>query len=474
MNEIRSFSPTPDAPHNVEAEQQLIGAILTNNGVYNAVAHIVSTDHFHDPVHRRIFAKVSSLIEQGSLASPVTLRTIFAQDAGLAELGGPAYLVRMAGAAISSYAAPEYAMMILDLANRRALLGSMAEAQAIITKGGALDAAQSVIETALNLVATQSVRKPSMSFLAAMTQSIDATNRAYQGEASGLKMGLKEFDDLTGGLFAGDMMVIAGATSMGKTSTAMALVDGVAKQGIAVAVASLEMSEASLVARILSAHASVPYFRLRNGDISEAEFRRVIETAQGLEAFPVEIIAPHIREIAVIHGAARRVQAKFAAMEKPLGLIVVDYLQLVASRGQNTLERVSEAARGVKHMAMQLGVPVVVLSQLGRDVEKRDDHRPRLSDLADSSEIEKASDVVMFCHRESYYLEREGPPKGKDGKVSTEALVDHEAAVRATKAQMDLIVGKHRSGAIGDAKIGCDITLNQLWSLGDTTKAMEF
>ena len=473
MNHATGFQPSTEPPHNIEAEQQLLGAIMLNNETFHRVSDIIGEEHFFDPVHGRIWQACAARIRKDHVASPVSLRGMADTDEGLQQLGGYRYLVRLAGAAMPAQFARDYALIILDQHQRRKLLTAVDEARSGLMLGRDLGEVNGVIEAAVHTLTLTEAKQPSTSFLAAMTSSISSTFKAFQGEASGLKCGIKEFDDLTGGMFPGDYIVIAGGTSMGKSSLALGVVKGVAEQAKGVAVVSLEMSEDSLAQRILASESRIPYFRLRSGEISEAEGKKLITAARKLESLPVDIVGPHVREIGAIYAVAKRLQQTMVN-RGGLQLLVIDYIQLVRAPGKDRFQMIAEVSTGLKSLGMMLGIPVIALSQIGRDVASRDDKRPRLADLSDSSQIEKDSDMVIFTHREHYYLEREGAPRGKDGKVKTEALVDHEAALAASKTQMDLIMAKHRSGAIGSKKIGCDITTNRFWSLSDTTEAMEF
>ncbi len=473
MQHSTNIIPTTEPPHNIEAEQQLLGAILGSNDVFHRVSDLISDEHFYEPCHARIWQACAARIKLDHLASPVSLAQMADSDGGIMELGGRNYLIRMVGASIGTYAARAYAMIILEMHQRRQLLRAVDEARSGLMIGRDMAEVHGVIEAAMHTLTLTEVKKPSTSFLAAMTASIERTFKAYQGDASGLKCGIREFDELTGGMFPGDYIVVAGGTSMGKTSLALGIVKGVAEQAKGVAVVSLEMSEDSLAQRILASESRIPYFRLRSGDISESEGKKLLGAAQKMEAMPVEIVGPHVREIGAIYAVAKRLQK---SMEKRGGLrlLVIDYIQLVRAPGRDRFQMIAEVSTGLKSLGMMLGIPVIALSQIGRDVASRDDKRPRLADLSDSSQIEKDSDMVIFTHREHYYLEREGAPRGKDGKIKAESLVDHDAALNASKSQMDLIMAKHRSGAIGERKIGCDITTNRFWSLHDTTAAMEF
>lgn len=465
----------PDGTINIQAEQQLLGAILINPDAYYRVSDFVTAEMFFDPVHQRIWNLCVSRFKADHLVSPVALRHLMADDAGLEALGGPAYLVRLAGAAISSAAARDYGMILLDCMQRRKLLDALQAAQRGLVSGADLQEVSGAVEGAMAGLLTAEARKPTTSFLSAMTSAVDEMVRAYQGEGIGLMTGISDIDEVTGGLLPGDYIVLGGATSMGKTALALGIINNVAQRGYGVGIASIEMREESLAQRILSAHSAVPYNRMRSGDLSQNELRRALESAAEIQDLPIEIMGPHVRDIGAIYATARRQKAILdVRAPKKFGLLVIDYIQLVRGPGKNQIERMQEVSPAIKALAKLLNVPVIALGQIGRNVGEREDKRPHITDLSDSSQIEKDADTIILAHREHYYLEREGAPRGKDGKVKTEALVDHEAALKATWPQMDALIRKNRAGPIKDVKIGCDIATNRFWSLKEDQPEMEF
>src|SRR6056297_1786229 len=302
MNEVSVFNPTgaeieaPDSvPHSIEAEQQLLGAILTNNDIYDRVAAIIGPQHFYDPVHARIFETAAARISRNALASPVTLRAFLEEDEGLKELGGPAYLVKLAGAAISTYAARDYAQMIYDLAVRRELiaLGHDIAGKAARVEIGSEPGDQIVeAEQKLYQLAEQGKADTGFqSFLKAVKDAVDVANAAYQREGglAGLATALDDMDSKLGGLHKSDLLILAGRPSMGKTSLATNIAFNVARayrrgqlpdgttgavDGGVVGFFSLEMSAEQLASRILAEASEIPSHKIRRGDMDEDEFRR--------------------------------------------------------------------------------------------------------------------------------------------------------------------------------------------------------
>ncbi len=449
-------------PHSVEAEQQLLGAILTNNDIFDRVAAIVGPEHFYDPVHARIFETAASRITKNALASPVTLKAFLEDDPGLAELGGPAYLARLAGAAISSFAARDYAQMIYDLAIRRELIGVGRDISAKAAKVDVdSEPADQIVEAEQRLYSLAEKGKSDsgfQSFLKAVTDAVNVANAAYQrdGGLAGVSTGLSDLDKKLGGLHRSDLLILAGRPSMGKTSLATNIAFKIAKtykrgqlsdgsegavDGGVVGFFSLEMSAEQLAARILSEASEVPSEQIRRGDMTEPEFRRFVEAAKALEACPLFIDDTPALPISQLAARARRLKRTHG-----LDALFVDYLQLVkpASAKDSRVNEVSEITQGLKAIAKELDIPVVALSQLSRQVESRDDKRPQLSDLRESGSIEQDADVVMFVFREEYYKEREKP-----GDHDLDAMAKWQEEMEALHGRAEVIIGKQRHGPIG-------------------------
>ncbi|MDJ0628940.1 MAG: replicative DNA helicase [Rhodobacter sp.] len=469
MNEIAAIQPgaqsagTEDTmPHSIEAEQQLLGAILTNNDTYDRISALVGPQHFYDPVHARIFEVAAARIAKNALASPVTLKAFLEDDEGLKELGGPAYLARLAGAAISSFAARDYAQMIYDLAIRRELIRL---GQDISTKAAKVEVTsepkEQIVEAeqALYKLGEQGQADSGFqSFLKAVTDAVNVANAAYQrdGGLAGLASDLTDLDKKLGGLHRSDLLILAGRPSMGKTSLATNIAFNIARRykrgqlpdgsdgavdGGVVGFFSLEMSAEQLAARILSEASEVPSEQIRRGDMTETEFRRFVEAAKTLEACPLYIDDTPALPISQLAARARRLKRTHG-----LDALFVDYLQLVrpASAKDSRVNEVSEITQGLKAIAKELDIPVVALSQLSRQVEQREDKRPQLADLRESGSIEQDADVVMFVFREEYYKEREKP-----GDHDLEAMAKWQEDMEKLHGRAELIIGKQRHGPIG-------------------------
>jgi replicative DNA helicase len=450
-------------PHNIEAEQALLGALLVNNDVFDRVANIIQPEHFFDPVHARIFEVAGDRIRKNAHATPVTLKGFFAADEGLQTLGGPAYLVRLAGAALSIFAARDYAQLIYDLAIRRQLI---LIGQEIADKAGRVETdnepKEQIVEAeqALYQLGEQGrVDQGFQSFRRAVLDAVNVANAAYlrDGGLAGLSTGFVDLDRRLGGLHPSDLLILAGRPSMGKTALATNIAFSIARsyrkgtrqdgsegavEGGVVGFFSLEMSSEQLAARILSEAARVPANRIREGSLTEEEMRRFIEAAKALENAPLFIDDTPALPISTIAARARRLKRQHG-----LDALFIDYLQLArpaSSRSEGRVQEVSEITQGLKAIAKELNIPVIALSQLSRQVESREDKRPQLSDLRESGSIEQDADVVMFVFREEYYKEREKP-----GDHDIEAMMKWKDEMAALHGKAEIVIGKQRHGPIG-------------------------
>ncbi len=483
MNEITSLTPaTPETeqpdtmPHSIEAEQQLLGAILTNNDVYDRIAAIIGPQHFYDPVHARIFEIAAARIAKNALASPVTLKAFLEQDEGLKELGGPAYLARLAGAAISSFAVRDYAQMIYDLAIRRELI---ALGQEISSKAGKVDVSsepkEQIVEAEQRLykLGEQGQSESGFqSFLRAVTDAVNVANAAYQrgGGMAGISTGLVDLDKKLGGLHPSDLLILAGRPSMGKTSLATNIAFNVAKayrrgvkhdgtegavDGGVVGFFSLEMSAEQLAGRILAEAAEISSHKIRQGDMTEGEFRQFVEAAKTLESCPLFIDDTPALPISQLAARARRLKRTHG-----LDLLIIDYLQLCRGTADNRVNEIAEISMGMKAIAKELNIPVIALSQLSRQVESRDDKRPQLSDLRESGSIEQDADCVLFVYRGEYYKEREKPDEA-DLTAMEKWMTDMERL----HGKAEVIIGKQRHGPIGTVELSFEAQFTRFGNL---------
>ncbi|RMH50010.1 MAG: replicative DNA helicase [Alphaproteobacteria bacterium] len=464
--------PEPSAaPHSIEAEQALLGAILNGREVFDDVAEFLRAEHFYEPTHGRIWDCIATRLERNMLANHTAVATYMKDDAGLKELGGAAYLARLSAAAISAYAAVDYARIVYDLALRRELIrvgSEIADRAARVSMDD--EPAEMIVdaEQRLYAIAEKGRRESSFQrFGAAVKAAIDVAYAAYQrdGGLAGISTGLIDLDRKLGGLHPSDLLIIAGRPSMGKTSLATNIAFSIARahrigtrpdgsqgtvDGGVVGFFSLEMSAEQLAARILSEQAEIPSEQIRRGEMTEDAFRRLVEAANALHRIPLFIDDTPALTIAQLSARARRLKRQHG-----LDVLFVDYLQLVrparSRASDNRVNEVAEITQGLKAIAKELDIPVVALSQLSRQVEAREDKRPQLSDLRESGSIEQDADVVMFVFREEYYKEREKPSDS-----NAEALIKWQEEMDRVTGKAEVIIGKQRHGPIGTVELSFD------------------
>jgi replicative DNA helicase len=458
----------PALPHNVEAEAALLGALMIDNRLAEDIQMKLRPDHFFEPVHARIYESILKLVDRNMIASPVTLRPMFEADVEMKELGGPAYLAQLTGSGAAVIGARDFAGQIYDLALLRALIGvgrDMVET--------ALDTSEDVdpksqiegAEAALYRVAEEGGGENSVkSFAEATRLAVQMAEKALNtgGGLSGVTTGLDNINAKTGGLHHSDLVILAGRPGMGKTALATNIAfnaaqrlvrdreDGIADEksaGAAVAFFSLEMSSDQLATRILAEASGISGENLRMGKISQQDFRNLARAAAELEGLPLYIDDTPGLTIAALRTRARRLKR-----QRGIGLVIVDYLQLLQGTGrgggdQNRVQEISEISRGLKTLAKELGVPVIGLSQLSRAVEQREDKRPQLSDLRESGSIEQDADMVWFVYREEYYLSAKQP---SDDHADFQKWQED---MNRAYGLAELIVAKQRHGSTGKVKM---------------------
>jgi len=441
-----------ELPNNIEAEQSVIGSILVSNEIFDELSTIVSSVNFYDPMHQKIFSSIEHLIYKGMLANPITLKNYFEDEKD--DLDIPEYLVKITKFSTSSRQAIEYSKIIYDMFVRRELI-KISEQTIDNAKINELDTnGQNIIENSerllFDLAEKGSFNSSLVKFDDAMKQTIEMASAAYKNEGGivGVPTGLRDLDDKLGGLHQSDLIIIAGRPSMGKTSLATNIAFNAAQniqenqKKSSVAFFSLEMSSEQLSTRILSEQARISSNDIRRGRISDDQFDQFLETSKNISELPLFIDETPAISIAAMSNRARRIKRLHG-----LDLIVVDYIQLMKGSFNNKdgrVQEISQITQGLKAIAKELGVPVVALSQLSRQVEQRDDHKPLLADLRESGSIEQDADVVMFVYREAYYLQR---------KMPREATVEHaewQAKMNEVAHLAEIIIGKQRHGPIGN------------------------
>jgi replicative DNA helicase len=472
--DARDALPFRAAPHNLEAEQALLGAILVNNEAHDRVSSFLEAHHFYDPLHQQIFETLSKLIASGKQATPITLRTFFETAEPIdATTTVPVYLGKLAVNATTIINARDYGRTIHDLYTRRQLI--------VIGEDVVNNAFDSTVdlppklqiedaETRLfSLAETDKYGQGFLAFNNALTTAIEMAGNAYKrdGHLSGIATRFTGLDGKMGGLQSSDLIVLAGRPSMGKTALATNIAFNVARaraqsmkaaadmtpedprhDGAVVGFFSLEMSAEQLATRILSEQAGIPSEKIRRGMIDEPEFKRLVEVSQEMAAIPLFIDQTGGLSIAQLSARARKLKR-----QQGLGLLIVDYLQLMtgtSGKSDNRVQEVSQITTGLKALAKELNIPIIALSQLSRAVENREDKRPQLADLRESGSIEQDADIVMFVFREEYYLERLKPQEG------TIEFQDWMAKMQLVSGRAEVIIGKQRHGPIGTVQLQFD------------------
>lgn len=450
------------APHNLDAEQAFLGALLYDNGVYHRVSDWFRPEHLYDPVHARIYDAAAELISQGNRADAVVLKTHFDNDEGLKEIGGATYLAILIESAADSAAAPEYARIVYQLAQRRQLIAigtEIAEAAKLDPETKPGDLIIGAEQKLYALAEAGETRGGLKQFKSGLSKSLHMITAAHEndGGISGMSTSLKSLDEKLGGLHPSDLIILAGRPSMGKTALATNIAFRVARDyqyreepdgsrktvaGGIVAFYSLEMSEEQLSTRLIAEHMGVSGHLMRQGRLNADQYAETRQAAQEIANLPLYIDDQGGLSIGQIRARARRLKRT-----KGLDLVVVDYLQLITGNSRrsvdNRVQELSDITQQLKALAKELNVPVIALSQLSRQVEQRQDKKPQLSDLRESGSIEQDADVVMFVFREAYYKEREKP------QADTPEYLAWEDEFERIKNLAEVIIGKQRHGPIG-------------------------
>lgn len=468
-------------PHNIEAEQGLLGALLIDNRNQEKIGDFLRPEHFSVPAHQRIYEAIYTLIERGQTATPVTLKSYFEKDNDLKHVGGSEYLADLASSVISVVNTEDYGRHIYDLFLRRSLI-SLGEDIVNESFEHTLDKeAITTIETAesrlFKLAESGDIRGGFVTLRDSVKTAIEIAEKAYRtdGHVTGATTGLTDLDAKLGGLHPSDLVILAGRPSMGKTALATNIAFNAAKryaetggkEGAIVGFYSLEMAADQLATRILADQSNISGDAIRKGNLTESDFRSFVEASQVLSQVPLYIDDTPALSIGAVRTRSRRLKRQHG-----LGMIVVDYLQLLQGSGsrqgsENRVLEISEITRGLKAIAKELEVPVIALSQLSRAVEQREDKRPQLSDLRESGSIEQDADVVMFVYREEYYLAREEP--SQRANESDEKFYErHEKwaqRLQETANVAEAVIAKQRHGPIGIVKMFFDANMTRFSDL---------
>jgi replicative DNA helicase len=480
---VGTVKPAPEyrtPPHNEEAEQALLGAILVNNKAYEKVGEFLRAEHFYDQAHQRIFGAITKLIERGQIANPVTLKNYFQNDADLAaDGGGDRYLTELAASVVTVINAGDYGRTIHDLFLRRQLIevgtDMVNEAYQHDLDSTALEQIGEAEKQLFDLASTGDIKGGFVPFIDSVKQAIATAQVAFgrSSHVTGVTTGLIDIDRKLGGMHPSDLIILAGRPSMGKTALATNIAFNAAKahmrsngeEGGVVGFFSLEMSAEQLATRILADEVQVPGDKIRRGEIRDTDFPKFVQASQDLARCPFYVDDTPALSVAAVRTRCRRLKRTSG-----LSMVVVDYLQLLrgsSARGnENRVQEISEITRGLKAIAKELEVPVLALSQLSRAVELREDKRPQLADLRESGSIEQDADVVMFVFREQYYLERAEPsrrPDESDDKFNDRYQRWHQRLGEVHNTA-EVIIAKQRHGPIGTVRLFFD---GQFTKFGD-------
>jgi replicative DNA helicase len=473
------------APHNIEAEQALLGAILVNNEAFYRVSDFLEPRHFFEPIHQKIYELSRDLIRAGKIATPVTLKTFLDANVDIGGITVSQYLARLAAEATTIINAEDYGRTIYDLAVRRQLI-IVGEEMVNVAFDAPVDLSpRDQIEEAerrlYELAETGRYDGGFQRFANALTTAVDMAAKAFQrdGKLSGIATGLDDLDRIMGGLQQSDLLILAGRPGMGKTALATNIAYNVAKawrgevradghtetaNGGIVGFFSLEMSAEQLATRIIAEQTGIPSNQIRRGGITEADFEKIKDHSIELQGLPLYVDETGGLSIAQLAARARRLKR-----QRGLDLMVIDYLQLLQGStrrsSENRVQEITEITTKLKALAKELNVPILALSQLSRQVESRDDKRPQLSDLRESGSIEQDADVVMFVYREEYYHLMRKPLESNREKFA-EWLAESDQV----HGKAEIILGKQRHGPTGTVELQFDAQVTRFSSLARTER----
>jgi replicative DNA helicase len=453
-------------PCNIDAENAVLGSFLNNNENVNKVADILLPEHFYVPLNRKIYEAILKLMERNLIATPITLKNYFEKEETLEKTGIKSldYLLKLSSNATSIINLLPYAKDIYETSIKRYLINI---GESVIEESynhdintHAVELIEKTEQKLFNLASqgySETGFLPIRNSLSESIRRIDIARKRGE-DINGISTGFVDLDKILGGLQDSDLLILAARPSMGKTALAInvALNSAVSflkekdiEKKKSVGIFSLEMSSEQIVNRLLSIKTSIDGSRIRIGNISKEEFEVLLKESSDLNEMPIYIDDTPALTISAVRTRARRLKRQYN-----LGLIIIDYLQLLRSssdnRERNRVQEIGEISQGLKAIAKELDIPVIALSQLSRAVENREDKRPQLSDLRESGNIEQDADVVMFIYREEYYKGRQMPQVGTDGFQAWQDEMDK------IKNIADIIIAKQRNGPIGNISLRYD------------------
>lgn len=457
----RSAAEEPEVPANLELEQAVLAALLQDNRRFDELAVLLAAEDFYDPTHRKVYELAGAMIQRGQAATAMVMKEHFAGDPSLAALGGPAYLMKLQVVGFGLVDLPHWARSLRDLSVRRLAMKAAADLMADAADVDFDRSGDQVIEAAEQRLAEIAEGRKradeAVPFDAAMGETVDEIEANFRrgGALLGLSTGFPSVDEFTGGMAGGELIIVAGRPGMGKTSLALCLAENVARAGKRVLFFSMEMNRKALLQRLLVLHTGIRYQALARGRLSDGDMQRVIEARRAMGDLPLLIDDTPEQTPQSALARARRIQRRGG-----LDLVIFDHLGYMRAgkRQENRNLEVGAITKGLRALAKSLGVPVLLLSQLSRKVEERDDKRPHKGDLRDSGEIEQDADAIWFPFRRHYYLRREEPkPRANEDREkfnqrTSKWIEDCDAC----RHQADLIVDKQRNGPTGAVKLAFD------------------
>lgn len=426
-------------PQNIEAEEAVLGAILVNPNCIVKIVDFITPLSFYKPAHRYIYEAMLNLFDQNERIDIVSVSEVLNINSKLEIVGGRAFINDLALKTITTSNIEYYAKIIQEKATKRALIDAGSEITTLGYDQTSIDESLDIAEKLIFGITAKEATKDLESIEDLVLQSYNKIEQRYNNreQLTGVPTGFYELDEMTSGLQKSDLIILAARPSMGKTAFALNIVQNIAiRAKTPVAIFSLEMSKEQLVQRMLCSEAEVDTQKIRTGNMQRKDWDKLAQAMESFTTAPVYIDDKSGCTLTDIRAKCRRLAMK----EKNLGLIVIDYLQLMEGSGkEERIQQISAISRGLKTLARELDVPVIALSQLSRAVEQRKDRRPMLSDLRESGAIEQDADIVMFIYRDDYYNREEGEdeaPKatGKEGKS-------------------DIIIAKQRNGPVGSFEL---------------------
>ncbi len=427
-------------PHNVEAEQSVLGAILLENHAIDRAVEMITPDDFYKESHRRIYTAMLDLVESAEPIDIITLPEVLKRRDELEKIGGLSYLTLLLNTVPNAANIRYHCKIVREKAILRSLINSTTD---LLTKAYMepenvdefLDEAERVVFS----IAEKKIKPSFFPIKDVIKDSFELVEKLYDRKEmiTGLPTGYNDLDEMTAGLQSSDLIIVAGRPSMGKTAFCLNIaVNAAIKSGLPVALFSLEMSKEQLVLRMLASEARIDAKQLRTGHLAQSDWNKLTSGAGTLSEAKIFLDDSSALNVLELRAKARRLKR-----EHGLGLIIIDYLQLMRGYGnvESRQQEISDISRSLKGLAKELNCPVIALSQLNRAIETRQDRKPLLADLRESGAIEQDADVIMFIYREEFYKRCECPPDGQ--------------CMCGRRGKATIVIGKQRNGPTGEVNL---------------------